>query len=305
MSNESLESLIQLARTKKLPQTLLLIGHEQQALTIAQQLIRISFCSAEQVPCHNCPSCLWMEQKIHPDVELITSDSDASSIKIEQIRALQQEIYQTPKISQYRFVIIHPLEQLNINASNALLKILEEPPKHVIFILIATHNLIIPTLLSRCQKYYISTGDDGGKHYYSLALSYPKDSSRGLLFTNRSQLILDLIAVTQGKLDVCSAAVQWQKYDLNDFLWFLYLLLATVIQNISQDTPSPSDELDLLTQILKEKYFQPMHLFSQLDKIVESMLIIKKKVSLNSALVIESILLGFYEDSHVYDKCSN
>ena len=85
----------------------------------------------------------------HPDLLLLKPDGN--QIKIDQIRELQEYIALKPS-ARYKVVIIDNFSSANLQAQNALLKTLEEPPQGVVFILIATkRGEVLPTILSRCQ----------------------------------------------------------------------------------------------------------------------------------------------------------
>ncbi len=107
--------------------------------------------SNEPEGCGQCHSCQSFTAKTHPDLILISPEG--ASIKIDQIRVLNQKISIKPLSAQYRFVIIDHVESLNQEAANALLKGLEEPPPQTLFILIASRTqALLATVLSRCQR---------------------------------------------------------------------------------------------------------------------------------------------------------
>jgi len=92
----------------------------------------------------------------HPDIHII--ESEDAEIKIEDIRSLQREINFKPYEGKFKFFIIDNAHKLNPEASNALLKTLEEPSKDSVIILItAKPNLLFDTILSRCKKIKFSS----------------------------------------------------------------------------------------------------------------------------------------------------
>ncbi|MFH0790715.1 MAG: DNA polymerase III subunit delta' [Candidatus Omnitrophota bacterium] len=112
--------------------------------------------------CDTCPSCLKMDKSGHPDLHFIGGPADnntdkTDAIKIEDIRQLQKDINLKPYEAKIKVFIIDNAHRLTPEASNALLKILEEPPMHSLIILI-THKpaLLFKTIISRCQvlKFY-------------------------------------------------------------------------------------------------------------------------------------------------------
>lgn len=102
-------------------------------------------------PCGKCPSCLSISSGTATDV--IEMDA-ASNNGVDNIRDLRDSIVYTPADLKYRVYIIDEVHMLSPSAFNALLKTLEEPPAHVIFILATTELHKIPaTVLSRCQRF--------------------------------------------------------------------------------------------------------------------------------------------------------
>ncbi|MFI3307005.1 MAG: DNA polymerase III subunit gamma/tau [Mycoplasmatota bacterium] len=102
-------------------------------------------------PCNECLSCIEISKKQNNDIIEIDA---ASNNGVDEIRELKNKISLTPTISKYKIYIIDEVHMLSTGAFNALLKTLEEPPKHVIFILATTEPHKIPlTILSRCQRF--------------------------------------------------------------------------------------------------------------------------------------------------------
>ncbi len=102
--------------------------------------------------CNICTNCVRIEKGNHPDVFCIEIDEKAKYIKIENIRKLQHAVRLSPIESDYKIFIIKDANRMNEEASNCLLKTLEEPTPNTIFILIAnTLSSINETIKSRCQ----------------------------------------------------------------------------------------------------------------------------------------------------------
>jgi len=102
-------------------------------------------------PCGHCPVCLGIDNGSILDV---TELDAASNNGVDQVRALRDEAVYSPANAKYRVYIIDEVHMLSISAFNALLKILEEPPAHLIFILATTELHKVPaTILSRCQRF--------------------------------------------------------------------------------------------------------------------------------------------------------
>jgi DNA polymerase III subunit gamma/tau len=102
-------------------------------------------------PCNECSACLGITDGSIPDVIEIDA---ASNNGVEEIRDIRDKVKYAPSSVRYKVYIIDEVHMLSIGAFNALLKTLEEPPKHVIFILATTEPHKIPlTIISRCQRF--------------------------------------------------------------------------------------------------------------------------------------------------------
>ncbi|MEW6709320.1 MAG: DNA polymerase III subunit delta' [Candidatus Riflebacteria bacterium] len=100
--------------------------------------------------CGTCDACRRIGSGSHPDVHHITPEG--YEIRIDQVRALQETAVLKPTMGNWIVFILDPADRLNTFSANSLLKILEEAPAHVIFILIAeSTGSVIPTILSRCE----------------------------------------------------------------------------------------------------------------------------------------------------------
>lgn len=100
--------------------------------------------------CGKCKICKAIKEN---DIDIIEIDA-ASNNGVDEIREIRNNVKLLPSVGQYKIYIIDEVHMLSIGAFNALLKTLEEPPKHVIFILATTEIQKIPlTIISRCQKF--------------------------------------------------------------------------------------------------------------------------------------------------------
>jgi DNA polymerase-3 subunit gamma/tau len=102
-------------------------------------------------PCNTCAICQAITEARALDVIEIDA---ASNTGVDDIRSLREKVNYAPNQARYKVYIIDEVHMLSNNASNALLKTLEEPPPHVIFILATTEaHKILPTIISRCQRF--------------------------------------------------------------------------------------------------------------------------------------------------------
>ena len=107
-----------------------------------------------------CDSCLKFNSNSNTDFQEI--EPDGKSIKIEQIRKMQEHVSKKPIISNRKVYIINDAEQMTEEAQNCLLKTLEEPPQYAVIILIASNeNKLLATIKSRCVTIKFNRISDG------------------------------------------------------------------------------------------------------------------------------------------------
>ncbi|MFP6558998.1 DNA polymerase III subunit delta' [Paraburkholderia sp. B3] len=177
------------------PHALLLHGQAGIGkLHFAQHLAKGLLCESPQPngePCGSCPACNWFVQGNHPDYRVIVPEALAAEvgpvgaddgdkaadksekgegeeskktrtpskeIRIEQVRALLDFTAVGSHRGGLRVVVLYPAEALNVAAANALLKTLEEPPSGVVFLLVSARvDRLLPTIISRCRQWPLST----------------------------------------------------------------------------------------------------------------------------------------------------
>ena len=168
--SQTFEALLK--RRDRLPHALLLRGREGIGkLAFAEALARALLCENRRPDgraCGTCAPCNWMEQGSHPDFrrlepEILSEPRESEDgpekkkpsleIRIEQVREIAGFIAMTTHRGGAKVVLIHPAETLNVNAANALLKNLEEPPPGTHFLLVAHRwHQLLPTIRSRCEQ---------------------------------------------------------------------------------------------------------------------------------------------------------
>ena len=141
-------------------------GKRAFAEAIARKFLCERPSSPVEDPCDECDSCRWFLAGNHPDMRLLApepieesaADSGGSAqagtvIKIDQVRELDDFVYIGSHRGGRRVVLVAPAEAMNAAAANALLKMLEEPPANVHFILVSERwRRLLPTLRSRCRR---------------------------------------------------------------------------------------------------------------------------------------------------------
>lgn len=276
------------------------IGKKMVAKIIAQAL---NCTAASNKPCGSCRACLKAEKLEHPDLHII--ENCESQIKIEDIRSIQRQVNFRPYEGAMKIFIIDNAHRLNPESANSLLKLLEEPPKDSLIILI-THKLqvIFKTVLSRCKVIKFAplvraelesilikdySVDKGAAHF----LSFYSEGRLGLALklkdlkiADQKNKVFDSFLFSEKPLDRNFASQS--KEQLRVFLnilasWFrdIYLLKAGLSQT------------ELIHSDRQNDIFKAAHKFSfrQLDEIIagisESLLYLENNV--NTKLLLHNL----------------
>lgn len=157
--NWTIESLRQAIQYDRIGHAYLITGPGQVGkTTLARTFAQALNCEEPQTskrPCGRCRPCVLIGSDRHPDVRMVEPELSARrirSLKIDQVRELQQELSLTAAETQYKVAILTNFDAANANAANAFLKTLEEPPRNVILILTASNSeSLLPTITSRCR----------------------------------------------------------------------------------------------------------------------------------------------------------
>lgn len=147
------ETLAAFVNGGRFPHALLLEGPEGSGRrAFAREIAAALFCRGEHKPCGSCNQCRKVLERNHPDVEYYGGDGSRRSFHIDTIRQLRQNAWLLPGEAPCRVCVLCGAENMTDQAQNALLKILEEPPEHTVFILTAENRaMLLPTILSRVQ----------------------------------------------------------------------------------------------------------------------------------------------------------
>lgn len=147
------ETLAAFVNGGRFPHALLLEGPEGSGRrTFAREIAAALFCRGEHKPCGSCNQCRKVLEQNHPDVEYYGGDGSRRSFHIDTIRKLRQNAWLLPGEAPCRVCVLCGAENMTDQAQNALLKILEEPPEHTVFVLTAENRaMLLPTILSRVQ----------------------------------------------------------------------------------------------------------------------------------------------------------
>ena len=253
----------------------------------AKEFARKILCMSEQNNCNECKSCIEFESNTHPDYYEI--EPQDGSIKIEQIRQMQEKILEKPIVSSKKIYIIKDSDKMTIEAGNCLLKTLEEPPKHLVIILVAENeSMILNTIRSRCTKISFKPIPN------EMILKYLKENygienlSENIfsLFNGSIGNAIDYIDKKEMYEEVEKAFSNIEKTNILDVLNKLECLYSNK-ENIY-------DVLDYINVLLIKKAKENYKYLSYINKVEET----KKRLKANSNydMCMDNLLFGIWEE---------
>lgn len=131
---------------------------QDDCLRHARRIAAAAVCSSSVRPCGQCRNCRKADAGIHPDIRLVTRLVDDKGVEkknilVDQMRELAMDAVVLPNEAEGKAYIIRDADSMNDNAQNAALKLFEEPPRGVVFILCVTNPAaLLPTVRSRCVE---------------------------------------------------------------------------------------------------------------------------------------------------------
>ena len=248
-------------------------------------------------PCNKCENCLEIMENRSPDIVEIDG---ASNNSVDDVRSIKENITYSPVKSKYKVYVIDEVHMLSKSAFNALLKTLEEPPSHALFILATTDPQKIPTtVLSRCQRYdlrRLSIEDvtkqlakilDSEKIEYDMESLY-SIAREGEGSMRDSQTVLEqLVTFGDGKISENEVALILGNSDKN--------VLRVIIENISEKNTEKA--LELIRDIYKNG--------KSVEKAFRDILQMLHHVVLYSELRNDSFIEAPEEEKEWIRKCSS
>jgi len=304
---------------KHLPHAILLTGPQGVGkYAFSKKLVKSLLCLNPDPdnlkPCGVCQGCKTYESKANPDYMAIQLLEDKQQIGVDQIRQLSEFLAYSRSFDAYRVVLIHPVERMNQNAANSLLKSLEEPAENTVIILTATYlSKVMPTIKSRSQLLTLPMPDK------KQAIDWIKQQSPNLkdieellemshgspllaiqtsedTIEKRNDFAKDILNIVEKNNSVTEIAKKWEKYDLESMLdwqiiWLQYFLKKMNAPNahLSQFIIHSNILKKLEQEILKEQLWG---LYQQL--------ITKKQTvhtSVNPLINIENMLILWLQAS--------
>lgn len=309
------QQLIQQLASEKLPHALMFAGAKGIGKRhLAQAFAQLLLCSApiEGTPCEKCRGCQLNKAKNHPDLIVVEPEEGAKAIKVDQIRALIEDLGKTAQQGGFKVVVLEPAEAMNANAANALLKSLEEPAANTLIVLIChTPSAVLPTIRSRCQMRLLATptseqvihwlkpliagSNIPAEKLYDAAGGAPLTALsflEGDALERRDAWLLNLIRLSTGQISAIEVAAQWQKEDVIPLVeWFLVWLHSLVRWQVGAEQLL----INQLPQDLRERLGRVPG--ALLHRYIEKILVSKRQLLGNSnpnkQLLLEEMLMDW------------
>lgn len=255
--------------------------------TVAKLVAKSVNClNPDKAPCNECEHCKTIQNGNHPDVIEIDA---ASNNGVDEIRDLIEKVKYAPLQGKYKVYIIDEVHMLTQGAFNALLKTLEEPPAHVIFILATTEpHKVLPTIISRCQRYdfvRVSTKDIQGRIEEVL-------NTEKIKFEAEATRLISQLA-DGGVRDALSILEQVIAYSGDE--------LNTQHVNDIYGIATTQDKLRLLDAIIEKDVSK---LMIEIEFITQKNIDIRRLTSDIMDLLKESIIFAFTKETKLLSKLS-
>ena len=289
--------------------------------TLANAFVKTLLCQApiagpngQQDCCGRCQSCRSFDHDNHPDVKRIRTLPDKNTISVKQIRdELVKDISIRPYGGQYKIYLIEEAERLTVEAQNAMLKTLEEPPAYGLIIMMAeSAAAFLPTILSRCVKISLQPldskvvkaelgrrGVESGKAGIAAAFAQGSIGQALKLCEDenfeemRTELFQFLSRIPQlSQLEVMKGSQLWDQFKSEQEALFSLLLIWYRDILVYQETRDPAqilcaDQLETIASMAS--YYENRKLIQITDKVLD---IHKKlKANANAALAIDCLLM--------------
>lgn len=148
-----------LVRSKALPHAVVFEGENSNA--VSEYFAKCVVCSGENKPCGECRDCKKAEKGVHPDIIKLYPSGVMKNYPIEEIRRIKEDAYVLPNEAENKVYIFNDVDNISAVSQNALLKILEEPPTRVVFVLnCKSKTHLLDTIISRATVFYVGENTD-------------------------------------------------------------------------------------------------------------------------------------------------
>ena len=313
-------SLIQsMLSNDRLPHALLITGAKGTGiLDFATKFASSILCekpTGSGYSCQTCSACKLIKAETHPDQLLVFPEEEGKAIKVDQIRKLVGFTQLQSHYSQRKVILISPAEAMNINASNSLLKTLEEPPGDTLIILVSHQPSFLPiTVRSRCQKIKISASSmhvrdwlDGkvkpdlietvlasGCGPLFLDDKFIDEEDQSDQSPDRLALLDDLEKMIFARQDPVDTAERWSKNEIDDIVFWLIKICQDMVKLKSTDN---NTSLKLVNQDMNQRLSKLVEkhdlkgIFKIYDKLFEYHRLISWNTNLKASAMLEDFTI--------------
>lgn len=230
--NDAIKSIVRdYTENRSMPHAVIVCGPPGTGKhTVANHLIMSLGCkSTKEKPCGKCEACRKIEQKISPDVIYIGCEGKRKTIGIESVRTIRENAYIIPNDLDVKVFVIDDASLMTVQAQNALLKLLEEPPENVFFVLIASDpSLLLTTVRSRAPELKLAAFS--GSELKELLLERSERARE--LFKKDPDAFLGIVNSAQGSYGRSISALESKKSQKDEISLVLEYL--TVLSGFSK-----------------------------------------------------------------------
>jgi len=281
-----------------------------------RELSQLLLCSqGADAPCGQCANCHLFNAGSHPDLLMVEPEEKGKQIKIEQIRKVTEFVNTTAQKSSKKVVLLGPAEAMNINASNALLKSLEEPSANVTLLLYSHQpSGLLATIKSRCLQFSVDPPafdealnwvqsnceteltNESANTVLRLASGAPLQALEFVeqdVHVQYMQFCQNMVDVSTGQVIWSDLLTKWKNWDVEYVLqWFYHLLLDAQKYKAGTTQGIALPELGGQAQKVAEQasYAQIEH---SIQNLIESQQAFRSQANPNIVMMTEALLIDW------------
>jgi DNA polymerase-3 subunit delta' len=203
----------------RLAQAYVLTGPVRGSGTVlARDILQLLFCqSADPHPCGKCPGCRGADEDRLADVFYLEPVKKAQLIGVEEVRTMCLFLGKTSYAGGWKAAVLRYADRMTIQAANAFLKMLEEPPPQTLFLLLSDqpHGLL-PTILSRCQRVTLPADQDAIRPWMAAVAGLMNNRSEGSLSGLAAAAELDALLKEKRKAIEGAETAAWKASDVDE-----------------------------------------------------------------------------------------
>lgn len=186
VDNKTAENISSLFENERIPHAIIFEGAPECSTAVAKTLAKAAVCTSNGVrPCGKCSACIKAEAASHPDIFILDGGSDPRAFPVSMIRKIRTDAYIRPNEADCKIYLLLGIQNMSETSQNALLKILEEPPENVMFIMTTVSvSQLLPTVRSRSQIFHVKNDrvPDFPEKIVAIANAVTEQNESDLLF---------------------------------------------------------------------------------------------------------------------------